>query len=153
MAEGDPAAKQPMTQALCGKKVAVGVGTIIATLSKKASSECTAAGSPGIELKDYPSVGAAVLGLSAGRIGYVWTDSVSAATQAAKSNGRFMSVSDGTDAEPSGIAFPKDQSRLCSAFRAGLQAIIDDGSYHRILAKYGLTSGGVKRAEVDVAID
>ncbi|MBB2890632.1 transporter substrate-binding domain-containing protein [Flexivirga oryzae] len=141
-----------MTQTLCGRKVAVGVGTIIATLSKKASAQCQADGKQAIELKNYPSVSAAVLGLSAQRIGYVWTDSVSAATQAEKSNGQFVSVSDGTEAEPSGIAFPKDATGLSSAFRAGLQAIIDNGTYRRILAKYGLTSGAVTKAEVNGAV-
>ncbi|MFC9461678.1 hypothetical protein [Streptomyces sp. NPDC056983] len=47
--------------------------------------------------------------------------------------------------------FPKGSTELVKAFRAALQAVIDDGGYAKVLAKYGPSQGAVKSAEVNGA--
>jgi polar amino acid transport system substrate-binding protein len=148
LSAADPAREQTMPAALCGKKVGVQTGSITGIMSGKESEKCGASGRPAIKLTNFPSVPAAVLALDSDRVQYVWTDSVSAAAQVKASNGRFAAVSDETPTQPSGMVFPKD-SPLIEAFRAALQAVIDDGTYLRILSKYGLQSGAVPSAGVN----
>jgi polar amino acid transport system substrate-binding protein len=148
LSAGDPERGQTMPAALCGKKVGVQTGSITAIMSGKESKKCGASGKPAITLTNFPSVPAAVLALNSGRVQYVWTDSVSAAEQAKAGGGRFATVTDGTPMQPSGMVFPKG-SPLVEPFRAALQAIIDDGTYRRILSGYGLQSGAVSSAGVN----
>ncbi|MCU6479975.1 ABC transporter substrate-binding protein [Arthrobacter sp. A2-55] len=149
MNAGDPAANGPLPDVLCGKQVGVGIGTITVDLGKKASESCTARGRKPIGIQNFPGVSDSMLALHAGRIGYVWTDTVSAQTQVKKGNGTFVSIPDGTPAAPTGIAFPKDSGALAAAFQSALQAIIDDGSYKSILDTYGLAGGALDTATVN----
>ena len=50
---------------------------------------------------------------------------------------------------PLGIAVPKDQPQLRDALQKALQATIDDGSYLKVLSKYGVQGGAVKSAAVN----
>lgn len=149
MNAGDPAAKGPVPDVLCGKPVGVGIGTITVKLGDDASATCTAAGKQSLNIQNFPSVSDSVLALGSGRIDYVWTDRISAQTQETNSNGKFVSISDGTPGAPTGIAFPKDSQELSTAFQAALQAIIDDGTYKTILDKRSLSVGAVKSATVN----
>lgn len=50
-----------------------------------------------------------------------------------------------------GIAVPHDRPVLRDRLRAALQAIVDDGSYGRILARWNVSAGAVKTATVNGA--
>jgi polar amino acid transport system substrate-binding protein len=50
-----------------------------------------------------------------------------------------------------GIAVPHDRPALRDRLRAALQAIIDDGDYGRILARWNVVAGAVKTATVNGA--
>lgn len=151
--KGDPITTADLPLALCGEKVGVQTGTITVGLSKAASERCTTAGKPAISLQMFPSVPASVLAMSSGRVSYVWTDSVSGAEQVRNGAGRFALIDDGSQPAHTGIALPKDDKALTSAVQAALQAMVDDGRYRSLLAKYGLLSGAVQQVEVNGASD
>ena len=44
-------------------------------------------------------------------------------------------------------------AELAQAFQAAVQSLIDDGTYTKILTKYGQEPIGVKKATIDQAID
>lgn len=152
MKPGDPAqSAKPVESALCGHKVATQVGTLATQLIKDASKKCLVDGKPAIDLLSFKSVPSANLALTAGRVIYVWTDSVTAATQVDKSGGQLAFAPTSGAPDPMGMVFPKGSTELVKAFRAALQAVIDDGGYAKVLAKYGLSQGAVKSAEVNGA--
>lgn len=153
MRKGDTTTTADLPLALCGQKVGVQTGTITVGLSKAASQKCEAAGKPAIGLQMFPSVPASVLAMSSGRVSYVWTDSVSGAEQVHNGAGRFTLIDDGSQPAHTGIAFPRGSKELTDAVRAALQALLDDGRYHDLLAKYGLLTGAVDKVEVNGAAD
>jgi polar amino acid transport system substrate-binding protein len=149
--KGDPVTTDQLPGALCGRKVGVQTGTITVGFSEKASKDCQSAGKQPIDLQMFPSVPGSVLAMGSGRIDYVWTDSVAAATQVKNGKGRFTSIDDGTDPAPTGMAFPKESADLAKAVQAALQKLVDDGTYREILDRYGLGQGAITKAEVDGA--
>lgn len=142
---------EELPDALCGEAVGVQTGTITAGFSEDASKQCEAGGKEPIDLRMFPSVPASVLAMGSGRIDYVWTDNVAAATQVKNGKGAFVSINDGTPPAPTGMAFPKESDELVEAVRAALQTLVDDGRYKEILEKYGLADGAVETAEVNGA--
>lgn len=154
MNASDPMRTQaPGTEWMCGKTVGMQTGTTTLALSVIASKQCTADKKPPIHLSSFPSVPAALLALSSGRIHYVWTDSISGGTEVKQSHGAFTFVSDGSKPLPTGIAFPKGATALADAFKRALQASIDDGSYQKVLAQFGLQQAAVPAATLNGAAD
>ena len=48
-----------------------------------------------------------------------------------------------------GIAVPKDNTKLRDALQAALKAVIADGTYDQILAKWNVTAGALKTAPIN----
>lgn len=60
-------------------------------------------------------------------------------------------IAPGISVDPSlvGVAMPKEDSTLAKAFQAGLQSIIDDGTYLKILTAWNLQDAAVKTSEIN----
>lgn len=56
-------------------------------------------------------------------------------------------------ASPNGFGFLKSRKDLAEAYRAGLQSLVDDGTYTKILDRYKQRAIGLKTITVDQAID
>ncbi|MFD0070611.1 ABC transporter substrate-binding protein, partial [Streptomyces sp. NPDC127574] len=53
------------------------------------------------------------------------------------------------DPRPSGIAVDTDNKQRTSALEAALNAIIKDGSYQKVLEKWGAQSGAIEQSAVN----
>jgi polar amino acid transport system substrate-binding protein len=62
--------------------------------------------------------------------------------------GDFQVVGEQLDPGPYGIGVRKDDAELRSALQEALQAIIEDGSYDRVLTKWNVTDGALRTARV-----
>jgi polar amino acid transport system substrate-binding protein len=134
---------------LCGKKVAVEKGTTQATDSIAQSKKCTAAGKPAVALSQFPDQNGANLALTSGRAQVGMADSPVAAYIVKKSAGKLkLGPSYGT--APYGIAIPKN-SGLAQPVLKAVQAIMADGTYDRILKKWGLQAGAIKNPQINGA--
>jgi polar amino acid transport system substrate-binding protein len=49
---------------------------------------------------------------------------------------------------PTGIAVPADQPQLLNAMQKGLQELVNNGTYNKILDKWGAQGTGVKQITV-----
>ncbi|MER7366141.1 transporter substrate-binding domain-containing protein [Nonomuraea wenchangensis] len=52
-----------------------------------------------------------------------------------------------------GIGVPKADTELRTALQKALQALMDDGTYLKILSKYGVENIALTKAEIDQGTD
>lgn len=141
---------------LCGTSVAAQKASKqVGLLESFSKDEC---GGDDIEVTEYPQNTDAVQALLAGKADAIAATRVNLLDDADELAGKVEVIDDpdapnGYQASPNGIGFVKDDKELAEAFRAALQALIDDGTYDKVLAKYGQEAIAIDRATVDAAID
>ena len=134
---------------LCGKSVSVESGTTQETDAKAQSAKCKAAGKPTVNVLVYPTQSAANLALSSGRAQLSMADSPVAAYQVKQSNGAFKLVGETYGTAPYGLAIPKALG-ITKAVQQAVLALMKDGTYKSILAKWGVQSGAIPASEVKI---
>ncbi len=136
---------------LCGKTVAFQRGTTNEELAQEQSTRCTAQGGRAITMLAFDTDPEAQQQVKVGRAVADIADFPVAAYSArtAGSGNDFEVVGQQIDPAPYGIAVAKDQAPLRDAVRTALAAVIADGTYGRILEKWGVTQGAVRTAEVN----
>jgi polar amino acid transport system substrate-binding protein len=135
---------------LCGKSVSVEKGTVEQEESEAQSKKCAKAGKPAVKVLSFPDQNGANLALSSGRAEIGMADSPIADYQVKQSNGQFKLVGKEYEAAPYGLAIPKKLG-LTKPLQAALKAVIADGTYAKILAKWGLQSGALTSATINGA--
>jgi polar amino acid transport system substrate-binding protein len=136
---------------LCGVTVAVEKGTTQQTDSEGQSKKCTKAGKKAVKVLTFPDQNGANLAISAGRAQVGMADSPVADYQVKKSNGQFKLVGTPYGTAPYGIAIPKDL-KLNQAVLDGVKALMANGQYKAILAKWGLSAGAINNPQINGAI-
>jgi polar amino acid transport system substrate-binding protein len=134
---------------LCGKTVAVESGTTEQSDATTQSQKCTAAGKPAVGVQTYGTQNEANLAVSSGRADAGFADSQVAAWIVKESNGVFKLSGQAFSLAPYGIAVPKT-SGMTAAVLAAMKAIMADGTYAQILAKWGVTNGAIPSSSVVV---
>lgn len=127
---------------LCGKTVSVEKGTTEEEESKAQSTKCTKAGKSAVTVLVFPNQNQANLAVSSGRAQLGMADSPVAAYQVKQSGGGFQLVGETYGVAPYGIAFPM-HSPLTHPTLEALKQLIADGTYTKILEKWGLQSGAI----------
>jgi polar amino acid transport system substrate-binding protein len=133
---------------ICGKTVAVEKGTTEETDAGTQSKKCTSAGKPPVKILSFSDQNGANLALSSGRAQLGFLDSPIALYQVKQSGGQFKVVGAAYATGPYGLAVPKGS--YAPALLAALKVIMQNGTYHSILAKWGLTSGAIPPAQVKI---
>ena len=155
VAAGNPEGIENLSS-LCGKEVAVQKATTqVGILSDFSDQEC--GGSP-ITVTEYPQNTDALTALLAGKAAAIAATKVNMVDIAKENEGKVLLVEDpaspnGYAASPNGIGFLKSQQELAEAFQAGLQSLMDDGTYMKILAKYGQEPIAIETATINANVD
>ena len=132
---------------MCGKAVAVQKDTVQETDDLPVrQKKCTSAGKPAIKVDAYPAQDAATNAVISGKDLAMLADSPVIAYAVKKSNGKLEALGDIYDAAPYGVVIKKDQQQFAQAVRDAFAALIADGSYTKILEKWGVQSGALKTA-------
>ena len=135
----------------CGLKVAVEAGTYEDTDEVPAKSKaCTDAGKPAIQVLKYDGQDQATNALVLGQVDAMSADSPITEYAISKQAGKIQKAGKTFDIAPYGIAVDKG-SKLTDVVKNALQSLIDDGSYNKILTKWGVDDGAVTKAEVNAA--
>jgi polar amino acid transport system substrate-binding protein len=134
---------------LCGKKIAVQRGTVSEDLAKSESKKCT--GGKKIAIESYDNDQQAQTRVRAGGADAGSSDFPVAAYAVKTSGGGkdFELVGEQVEAAPYGIAVAKSNTQLRDALQAALDAIIKNGEYDKVIAKWGVEAGAVKTAAVN----
>jgi polar amino acid transport system substrate-binding protein len=135
---------------LCGHKVAVEKGTTQADDSTAQGKKCTAAGKPGVNVLVFPDQNGANLALSSGRADVGMADSPVAAYQVKQANGQFKLVGTDYGTAPYGIAIPKGTG-MAKPIDDALKKLMADGTYTKILDKWGIQKGAINSPTINGA--
>lgn len=136
---------------LCGKTVALERGTTNEELAQGQNETCTQRGRGGLNILSFDTDPEARQEVRIGRAVADIADFPVAAYAARRSGGGddFEVVGEQIDPAPYGIAVDKDATALRDAIQAALRAAVDDGSYDRVLEKWGVTRGALKTAAIN----
>ncbi|QNE37871.1 ABC transporter substrate-binding protein [Leifsonia shinshuensis] len=135
----------------CGMKVAVQSTTYEDTDEVPAKSKaCTDKGKPAIQALRYDNQDDATNAVILGKADALSADSPVTLYAVSKSNGKLQAAGKTFDVAPYGIPVAKN-SDLTPVLQKTVQALIDDGTYKKILDKWGVADGGVTKADLNAA--
>jgi polar amino acid transport system substrate-binding protein len=141
---------------LCGKTVSVQKATVQGDLLRGLAPQCAKKGATGVTLLELPTDLDAQTALRAGKSQAYVVDAPVAeyVVKTAGAGKAFQIVRDAQFPSGylpvfSGMGNLKTDTKLTEALRAAFQALIDDGTYQKVLDRYSLTSYGVKSAAVN----
>jgi polar amino acid transport system substrate-binding protein len=148
--KGNPENISPDT--LCGKNLAVQKGTVQVDDATTRSQACTQAGKPAINIQQFQAQTDVNLQLTTHRSDAMLADSPIVDYAVTQTNGQVQVVGQPYDTAPYGIAVKKGEGTFAQAIQGAVQALIDDGTYAKILAKWNLnTAGAITKSEINPA--
>ena len=153
MVRAADAAQYQDTAALCGRKVAGSRSTTLpAEMAAWSQANCQAHGRQAVVFLGADNNIDARSQLRQGRADAMAQDSLTIPYVQSQEKGVYQTVGEPFDVRVMGIGVAKGDTTLQAALRSALQAMIDDGSYGRLLTKWNLPAGsGVPRATINMA--
>jgi polar amino acid transport system substrate-binding protein len=104
-----------------------------------------------VDVRVYPDQNSANLAIASGRQQVGMADSPVAAYIVKKSNGQFKLTGKSYNTAPYGIAIPK-HSGLAKPILAAVKKLIANGTYMKILKKWGIQAGAITKPTINGAI-
>lgn len=145
---GNPAALGEPTTA-CGKTLAVVDNGSSLALAESIDADCKAAGSKPVTVLKFAGDQEAILQVRNGRADAGINDYPVAAYRAQTSSGELEAVAIEGGESPWGIAMKPENKELIGVVQKTLQALIDDGSYAKILDAWNVSKMTVGTATVN----
>jgi len=137
----------------CGKKIAVQTSTVQADDIAARSKKCTDAGKAKITVDQYQAQSDATNAVVTGKDDAMLADSPVCAYAVKQTNGQLALLGDIYDSAPYGYVLPKDQAdTMAVAVQGALKALIADGTYKTILAKWGVDAGAITDPTVNPTV-
>jgi polar amino acid transport system substrate-binding protein len=133
---------------LCGRTVATTRGSREAEFARLHQPECEKLGKKPIDLLVFNDSASAADAMMSKRAELFWVGSTAVGYFVAHTNGKAKVVGHYTDLAYIGIGMPKG-SDMAPAMQAAMQHLIDDGTYTKIVTKWGLESGAIKKAPLN----
>lgn len=124
---------------LCGKSLALGKGTSSVDYVQPQVASCQKAGAP-ITVKLFPSATASKEAVASSRADAYMDDTVPLAYAAQTSPETFEVLPGAYASAPLGIGIPKKSTQLRDAILAAVKSMVADGTYGKILNKWGATN-------------
>jgi polar amino acid transport system substrate-binding protein len=133
----------------CGLKVAVQATTYQDTVEVPAkNAACVAAGKRAIQKVSLDTQDAAANAVALGQANAFSADSPVTLYGIVQLKGKLQTAGKTFEAAPYGMAVAKS-SGMAEAVQAALQSMVDDGSYGKILNKWGVSDGGLKKITIN----
>jgi polar amino acid transport system substrate-binding protein len=136
--------------ALCGMSVAVlkGSSQQDPDLSSR-EKNCKAHGKPAIKAMLFPNQNEVNLAVSSSHADIALADSPTVQYVADRSKGKLEPRGEVYASSPYGIAVPKDAGNLKVALQHSINALIKNGTYAKLLKKWGVDAGAIPRSEIN----
>lgn len=147
--KGNPAKINSLDD-FCGKTIALQRGTTQEDVAKAQTAKCKVAGKP-LKVLAFDRDTEALLQVKQGRAVADMNDFPVAAYSAKTSGGGndFEVVGAQLEAGPYGIGVRKEDTAIRDALQKAMQAIIDNGEYAKVLAKWNVKQGAVTTATIN----
>lgn len=133
---------------LCGVTVATTRGSREMVFAEEHQPKCAAAGKKPINALAFSDGNGAAESLMSGRADLFWLGSTAVNWFVAQSKGKTKVVGHYTDTAYIGVALPKG-SDMVVPLQAAIQYLIDNGTYLKIVQKWGLEGGAIKRVPIN----
>ncbi|HEY8455744.1 MAG TPA: ABC transporter substrate-binding protein [Actinopolymorphaceae bacterium] len=134
----------------CGKVVSVQADTIEVPDLQERSKKCEAAGKPPITINQYPGQDTVTTDVVTGKADAMTAD-LPIASYAVQQNGvKLELLGEPYGNAPYGFVVNTEQRQFAEAIQKAVQAIMDDGTYADILAKWGNDKGAISPDEVQI---
>ncbi len=132
----------------CGLKVAVETGTTEASDATSEAAKCPA--SKKLTVRSFATQTEANTAVLSGQANVGFVDSQVAGYIVSLAGGKFKLVGSAIEVAPYGIATPKTTAGagLAMAIQAAIKTLIMNGTYHAILAKWGVTAGALPATKI-----
>ena len=132
----------------CGLKVAVETGTVEQSNVEALAKTCPKA--KPVTVMAFPTQTEANIAISSGQAAVGFVDAQVGAYIVATSKGAFKTVGSAVNVTPTGIATAKTATghALATAIQAAIRVLIANGTYHAILAHWGVTAFAVPASKV-----
>jgi polar amino acid transport system substrate-binding protein len=114
------------------------------------SAVCVKAGKPAIQKVSLDTQDAAANAVALGQADAFSADSPVTLYGLVKLKGKLQTAGKTFEAAPYGMAVAKN-SGMAKAVQAALQSMVDDGSYGKILEKWGVSDGGLRKITINAA--
>lgn len=135
-------------ESLCGLSVGTTRGSREMVFAAEQNPKCEAAGKKPINAMAFADGNGAAEALMSKRVDLYWLGSTAISYFVAQSKGRTKVVGSYTDPSYLGVALPKG-SELAKPVQAAIQHIIDNGTYAKIVTKWGLADDAIKTAPLN----
>ncbi|MFI6099837.1 ABC transporter substrate-binding protein [Lentzea sp. NPDC051213] len=137
---------------LCGKGIAVNLGSSQEQFAKEQSQKCLDQRKPEVQLSVTDSDTGNQNQLRTGRVAAILNDLPTAVyVSKTAGDGSFFEVVPlaPINGGPYGIGVNKQNPQLSAAIKAALQALIDDGTYSKILTVWDIKQGAITKAAIN----
>ncbi len=135
----------------CGLKVGVQSGTTEEQDEVPAKSKaCTDGGKPAIQILKFDGQDQVTNAVVLGQVDAMSADSPITSYAIAQSGDKLQAAGKSFDVAPYGIAINKG-SKLVPAIQKAFQSIVDDGTYGKILDKWGVADGALSTITINSA--
>lgn len=134
---------------LCGATVAVENGTTEQADAQNQAKKCPSGKT--LTVLTFSNQNEVNLAVSTGRADVGFADSQVAGYIVKQSNGQFELTGHPFEVAPYGIALPKGNG-MAKAVEAAVQQLISDGTYQKLINKWGVQSGRITRPGINGAI-
>ncbi|CAL9660990.1 hypothetical protein SUDANB145_06984 [Streptomyces sp. enrichment culture] len=147
--KGSTALKEKVTDLtqLCGLTIGTNAGTTFESTLTARKGVCAAAGKEPYDVKVYSENGATLTALQQGRIDVIMSTINGLRHQAAQPAAQTAFIGEYHRLDV-GFAFKKG-SPLTKAFQAAVNELIDDGTYARILEKWGTSASAIDVSRIN----
>lgn len=133
---------------LCGKRIGHIAGAVSDFIADRLNEECKAKGLPELTKFNFPEGKDIIQAVLSDRIDARLDDATASGYFEVTSKGQLVVVPGLYDVAPLGIAIPKGDKETGEMLRAALEAMIADGTYKKIMEKYGMTSAMIEEAYI-----
>ncbi len=133
---------------LCGLTVGTTRGSREMVFAAEQNPKCEAAGKKPINALAFSDGNGAAEALMSRRADLFWLGSTAIGYFVAQSKGKAKVVGSYTDTSYLGVALPKN-SDMAAPLQAAIQHVIDDGTYARIVQRWGLEGTAIKQAPLN----
>jgi polar amino acid transport system substrate-binding protein len=147
-AKSSSKAKFTGLKSFCGTTVAVETGTTEQLDANATAKTCSK--NKKLTVLPFENQNEANTAVQSGRATFGFVDSQVAGFIASTSNGLFKVVGSAIEVAPYGFAVPKTSAGagLAKAIQAAVKTLIANGTYHAILAKWGVTGGALTSSQI-----
>ncbi|MEE1295664.1 MAG: ABC transporter substrate-binding protein [Bifidobacterium sp.] len=137
------------TKDLCGMKIAVQTGTVQDDEANKIKEQCAADGKKAVEVLPSKLQTDAATAVVTGKADVFYADSPVGGYAIKQTDGQLEELGTTEGDVKQGIAIKKGDTELAKAVQAGIQHLMDDGTYKKILDAWGVESGAIDKAEIN----